>query len=817
MRISLNWLRELVDISISPEQLAETLTVAGFEVEDIEDRRTWADGVVLGKIAEIAPHPNADKLRVCQVDIGQSDRLNIVCGAPNAAADMIVAVATIGTYLPAIDLKLKKTKLRGVPSMGMICSLSELGLEKESPGIHSFDLDEPVLGSDVRPLIGLDDVILDVTATANRADGLSMVGIAREVAALTGGSLKIPDAAGVLIGDQDPAGGLEIDLIESQACPTYIGGAIANVKIAPSPDWLKRRLQAAGIRPINNVVDVTNYILLEWGQPLHAFDRDRLTNLTGSQNLTIGVRFAKASESLKTLDGQTRQLQEQNLVITANDQPVALAGVMGGEDTEVHDGTTNLILEAAVFSPVAIRRSARVQGIRTESSTRYERGINQAELALACRRAILLISELAGGTATVQKVASGATQMRMTQEVFLSLDRLNAILGPLKRGEDTEVESYLQPPEVEGILNALGCGTSRQEGESVVWTVTVPPYRQRDLEREIDLIEEVARLYGYDRFSDTLPTQSVPGYLPPEEAAKRDLRAAFRAAGLTELMHYSLVKQQGDNQVVIANPLFVEYSALRTEMLSGLIDAFVFNLENGNGPLNGLEIGRIFRRDGEVYHEEDAIAGVIGGDPSQGRWVNSGKDNAMSWFEAKGVLESVWERLSLSVEYRQESDAKMLHPGRTATLWLNGDRLGIFGQLHPQIQREKELPEAVYLFEFRLSVLTAAITAKDYLKRPFQSYSTFPASDRDLAFFVEDSVSVADLQKTMIKTGGKILESVELFDEYRGKNVPENQRSLAFRLVYRVGDRTLTDEDIEPIQQKIRDALAKEFQVTLRS
>ncbi|MEB3884834.1 phenylalanine--tRNA ligase subunit beta [Lyngbya sp. CCY1209] len=819
MRISLNWLRELVDITLSPEELAETLTVAGFEVEDIEDRSTWADGVVLGQIVEIAPHPNADKLRVCQVDIGDKDPLNIVCGAPNAAADLIVPVATIGTYLPAVDLKLKKSKLRGVPSQGMICSLAELGLEKDSEGIYHFDLDDPELGGDVRPLLGLDDVVLDVTATANRADGLSMVGIAREVAALTGGSLKIPDAAGVLIGDRDPAGKLAVEIAEPQACPTYIGTAIADVKIAPSPDWLKRRLQAAGIRPINNVVDVTNYILLEWGQPLHAFDRDRLNTLTGSSDLAVGVRFAKPGESLKTLDGQTRELKEQNLVITANDKPVALAGVMGGEETEVHDGTTNLMLEAAVFSPVTIRRSARAQGgLRTESSTRYERGINRAELALACRRAILLISELAGGTATLQETASSVTEVGATQEVSLRRDRLNALLGPLTRGEGTEMESDLQPEEVENILTALGCGTRREKtGESVVWTVTVPPYRQRDLEREVDLIEEVARLYGYDRFSDTLPTKSVPGYLPPDQEARRQLRTAFRAAGLTELMHYSLVKRQGENQVVLGNPLFVEYSALRTEMLSGLVDAFVFNLENGNGPLNGFELGRIFWRNGEEYGEKDAIAGVMGGDPAEGRWVRGGRDNPPSWFEAKGLLESVFGRLSLVAEYRRESDVETLHPGRTASLWLNGDRLGVFGQLHPKLQRERELPEAVYLFEFDLAVLLAAMTAADNLKRQFKPYSTFPASDRDIAFFVSESVPVADLENCIVKAGGKLLESVELFDEYRGKNVPENQRSLAFRLVYRVSDRTLTDEDIEPVQQKVRDALVKQFDVDLRS
>ena len=296
MRISINWLRELVDIAVTPEELAETLTMAGFEVEEIEDRRTWADGVVLGKIITCEQHPNADKLRVCQVDIGKSEPLNIVCGAPNARADIYVAVATVGTYLPNIDLKIKPAKLRGVPSEGMICSVAELGLAKESPGIHIFDLENPELGSDIRPLLGLDDVILDLTATANRADALSMVGVAREVAALTGASLRIPEAAGVLIQEQEggESASLAIDISQSQACPIYIGTAIEKIKIGPSPAWLQQRLQAAGVRPISNVVDVTNYILLEWGQPLHAFDRDRLETVAGSRDLTIGVRFANS-------------------------------------------------------------------------------------------------------------------------------------------------------------------------------------------------------------------------------------------------------------------------------------------------------------------------------------------------------------------------------------------------------------------------------------------------------------------------------------------------------------------------------------------
>ncbi|MGE5655849.1 MAG: phenylalanine--tRNA ligase subunit beta [Actinomycetota bacterium] len=815
MRISLNWLRELVDITLPPAELAEILTMAGFEVEDIEDRRTWADGVVLGQILTCTQHPNADKLRVCQVDIGRGvSPLNIVCGAPNARADIYVPVAVVGTYLPNIDLKIKPAKLRGVPSEGMICSLAELGLMKESAGIHIFELENPELGSDIRPLLGLDDVILDLTATANRADALSMVGVAREVAALTGAPLRIPEAEVVSI--PDPArSNLTVEVSEPQGCPIYIGTAVAGVKIAPSPQWLQQRLQVAGVRPINNVVDVTNYVLLEWGQPLHAFDRDRLQTLTGRDALSLGVRFAKAGEVMQTLDGQTRTLQAQNLLITANDRPVALAGVMGGEETEVHEGTQNLVLEAAIFDPATIRRSARVQGVRTESSTRYERGVNQAELAKACRRALNFIAELAGGVAVEQKTASVGASMKI-RTVELRLDRVNQILGPLKRGVEMPEASYLQPEEIEGILQALGCEVN-SNAQQRVWTVTVPPYRSRDLEREIDLIEEIARLHGYDHFCDTLPSKTAAGYLPPEQISLRNLRTALRAAGLTELMHYSLVKTEGENQVVLANPLFVEYSALRTEMLVGLIDAFQYNLEQGNGSLNGFEIGRIFWKEGEMMKEAEAIAGIMGGDPTAGKWQQGGRDRALTWYEAKGILESAFQTLGLVAEYRQDASSTLLHPGRTASVWLQGNHLGIFGQLHPQLRQERGLPDEVYVFQLNLGFLVEAINQSETLMRRFHPYSTFPPADRDLAFFVPVEVSMNELEGTMRKAAGNLLESVELFDEYRGQNVPEGQRSLAFRLVYRVSDRTLNDADLDPVQQKVREALVKKFGVTLRS
>jgi len=830
MRISLQWLRELVDLNMTPEELAKTLTLAGFEVEDIEDRRAWADGVVVGKVLSRQPHPNADKLSVCQVDVGETgEPLDIVCGAANVREDIYVPVATVGTYLPTIDLKIKPAKLRGVRSSGMICSLAELGLAKESAGIHIFEGENLQVGSDARPLLGLDDTILDLTSTANRADALSMVGVAREVAALTGASLRLPVTDEVSIPSAN--GILTLRISEPQACPAYIGTVIEGVKIGTSPDWLQRRLQAAGVRPINNVVDVTNYILLEWGQPLHAFDRDRLASVSnhesGSENspskiqnpkskIEIGVRFANSGESLKTLDGQNRTLQQQNLLITANDRPVALAGVMGGEETEVYDGTENLVLEAALFEPIAIRRSARSQGLRSEASARYERGVNQAELEIANARAIALITELAGGTPVAQEIADARPdRASWSRSIELRLERVNQVLGPIVLGEDI---GELQPEDVERILTALGCRVTPTSPEGV-WTIAVPPYRYRDLEREIDLVEEIARLYGYDNFCDTLPDKTEPGYLSLDQQLSRQLREAFRAAGLTELMHYSysVAKSEGDNQVAIVNPMFTEYADLRTELISGLINAFEYNLEQGNGSLNGFEIGKIFWRDEDGLMEADSVAGILGGDRTQGRWIRNGREQPMTWFEAKGILESVFGRLSLPVEYQPDRRDPRLHPGRTASLWVQGERLGTFGQLHPQLRQERGLPEAVYAFELDLDVVLDYLAQDEKLTPIFRPYSTYPAADRDIAFFAPVEVSLADIEKAISKAGGKLLESVELFDEYRGENVPEGQRSLALRLVYRASDRTLTDEEVEPVHQQVREALVEKFRLNLRS
>ena len=816
MRISLNWLRELVDISIPPAELAEMLTMAGFEVEDIEDRRAWAEGVVVGKVLKREPHPNADKLSICTVDIGQANPSTIVCGAANVQADLYVPVATLGTFLPQVGengLKIKPAKLRGVASEGMICSLAELGLAKESAGIHQFEDDALKPGLDVRPLLGLDDVILDLTSTANRADALSLVGIAREIVALTGAALRLPQVSDLEV--PSGKGSLLLKVSESQACPTYMGTEVTGIAIAPSPTWLQQRLQASGVRPINNVVDVTNYVLLEWGQPLHAFDRDRL--LTASHQppetpLQIGVRFANASETFKTLDGQTRTLAEQALLITANDKPVALAGVMGGAETEVHEGTQNLMLEAALFDSAAIRRSARSQGLRTEASARYERGVNQAELEIACRRALALITELAGGAIASQEMVDTRSQSSTTRSIELRLERVNQILGPVTVGNEL---GELQPEEIERILKALGCEVAVTA--TGVWNVVVPPYRYRDLEREIDLIEEIARLYGYNNFCETLPEKTEAGYLSLEQQLTRKVREAFRAVGLTELAHYSLVKPGEERQIILSNPLFPDYSALRTNLLSGLIEAFQYNLEQGNGALQGFEYGRIFWSEEEGLQEADAIAGIFGGDPVHGKWVQSGRDKPITWFEAKGLLENVFYRLGLAVEYQPDLRDQRFHPGRTASLWVSGNRLGTFGQLHPQLRLERGFPDEVYAFELDLDALLSQLDQEDLLVPTFKPFSAFPASDRDIAFFVPTQFSVADIERTIRTAGGTLLDSIDLFDEYRGQNVPEGQRSLAFRLVYRSGDRTLTEDDINPIQQKVRETLVEKFRVDLRS
>jgi len=811
MKVSYAWLKELVPVRVSPAELAEKLTMAGFEVEGIEDRRQWAEGVVLGKIISAQRHPNADKLQVCMVDVGQGEPLQIVCGAPNARAGLLVPVALVGTYLPNIAVQIKTANLRGVRSTGMICSLAELGLAKESAGIHEFNFPDgacPALGTDVRPLLGLEDAILDVTSTANRADALSMVGIAREVCAILGGELQLPTAPTLAI-----PSGTWVQVADPKACPYYRGTVITGVRVTESPDWLKSRLEKAGLRSINNIVDITNYILLEWGQPLHAFDLDKLQQLAGG--LAIQVNFAETGETLTTLDGVDRQLQTTNLLIRANGVPVALAGVMGGANTEVSMDTQNILLECALFSSVAVRRSARAQGLRTEASARYERGVNPASLEIASDRAIQLILQLAGGAVAQQSTVDHRPPL--DRQITLTLKKVWLVLGLVER-EDNKV-GFLQPEEIEKVLGSLGFGLHRGEGdfqdlEQVQWTVTVPPYRYGDIEREIDLIEEIARIYGYSQFVETLPARTEFGYLPDEQQCLRQIRNTLQGLGLTEVLHSSLGSPlENRSQVLLTNPIATEYSALRPDLLTGLLHACAFNLNQGNGVLNGFEWGRVFGIDDMGMWETDHLALIMGGNPSRYDWQKC--TQPMNWYEAKGILEIFFDALRVSVEYQPDQREQCFHPGRTASLWINGERLGTFGEIHPTLRRTLELPDQIYGAEMELDVLLSAMTERSL--PVFKPFSPFPPSDRDLAVFVPLKYSVSEIQRAIYRAGGDLLQAVELFDEYRGEGVPADQRSLAFRLIYRSRDKTLTDSDIQPIHQQVRETLVEKFQATLRS
>ncbi|APB32907.1 phenylalanyl-tRNA synthetase subunit beta [Gloeomargarita lithophora Alchichica-D10] len=793
MRVSLNWLRELVALppQVTVAQLAERLTVAGFEVEDIEDRRTWAAGVVVGRVLARQAHPQADKLSVCRVDVGQPEPLTIVCGAANVRAEALVPVALVGTYLPGIDLKIVPANKRGVDSWGMICSLAELGLAKNSEGIHIFDEPELSPGQDVRPLLGLDDVILEVASTANRADALSMVGMAREVAALFGVAVQFPAVPGVTL----PPAKLKIDIPDPIACPRYWGTQFADITIAPSPLWLRQRLERAGTRVVNNVVDITNYVLLEWGQPLHAFDGNQLQKLAGNALLTLGVRLAHPGESLKTLDEQTRNLTPQTLVITANDQPVALAGVMGGAATEVTESTHNILLEAAIFDPAMVRRSARSLGLRTEASARYERGVNPADLALAWGRTVQLLQEWAGA----KLVGMGQWDQRdMTPRLLkLRRQRVQAVLGNVTTGALTDTD-------IVKTLTALGFTL---EPTDQGWQVTVPPYRLRDIEREIDLIEEVARLVGYDNFVNTLPGAGQVGGYPPTEQVHLRLRELCRGYGLHELMHYSLVKA-GD--IHLSNPLLAEYGALRTDLFDGLVQALTYNVQQKNGVLWGFEVGRVFVKNPEQEREFTQLGAIWGG--SQEHWL---RKEPVTWYEAKGLVAGLLQGFNLSPVWTSYSQDPRFHPGRTAQLSVDGKLLGQFGQLHPHLCQSQDIPEQVYVLLLDIEYLTQAVTAATLVR--FQPYATYPASDRDLALFAGVTLTVADLMRVMRQAGGDLLQQVFLFDEYRGEGVPEGQRSLAFRLIYRAENRTLTDPEVEAVQAQVRQALVSTYSVTLRS
>ncbi|MBM5814109.1 MAG: phenylalanine--tRNA ligase subunit beta [Cyanobacteria bacterium M_DeepCast_100m_m1_067] len=817
MRVSLQWLQELVtgpEQALDVDVLAERLSMAGFEVDAIDDLAAQGQGVVVGYVRDRQAHPNADKLSVCQVDVGAAEPLQIVCGAANVRAGIHVPVALVGSTLPAVNLTIKPAELRGVASSGMICSLAELGQSSDVDGIAVLDqlLEQvPPIGSPVGPSLGLDDQVLELAITANRPDGLSMLGIAREVAALVGGQTHTPAPAGSAMESQ-PLPVAASDQAVMEAGGLFSVTALEGLHVGPSPRWLQQRLEKAGVRPINNVVDITNLVMLETGQPLHAFDSQRLAAISAKstpQVDALGLRQARDGEPFTALDGSEHQLSTEALVVTYSGRPIALAGVMGGAEEAVDGSTCSIWLEAAVFAPQAVRRSARSVGLRTEASSRFEKGLPRDSTLAAANRATALLQELCGAT-VIGRWLHQSPQLP-TQPLHLRRDALHNLLGPV---QDGDALSDLSDARILQTLTALGCSLEA-DADDEGWRVTVPPSRSMDLQREVDLIEEVARLVGYDQFACHLPDPLEPGGLDPAQQVERRLRRQLCGAGLQEVCSFSLVAAT-DGRIPLANPLLADYGHLRDNLHGELLAAARRNLQSGQSGFWAFEIGQVFSTTA-VQSDRQLLVGVICGERRGERWSSSGKPQPPTFFQARGVLQQALVTSAIPVEDRPLTSHPLLHPGRAAELVVEGRPQGWFGQLHPEQAEALDLPEATYVFELELAALLTAATRRNRWQPAFAPFATVPASERDLAVVVPADTRSADLLQVIRKAGKPLLEQAELVDRYSGDQLAAGQCSQAFRLRYRDPKRTLTDEDVERAHAAIRSAVEQQLGAQLRT
>jgi len=818
MRVSLSWLKDLVQVNEPALELGDRLSMAGFEVEELEDLSLFAQGVVVGHVLEKNKHPNADKLSVCSVDVGAESPLQIVCGASNVRAGIHVPVAMVGAILPAVNLTIKAGELRGVSSQGMICSLAELGQTSDVDGIAILEElvpEVPAPGASIAPVLGLDDTVLELAITANRPDGLSMTGIAREVAALTGAALSLPETSAPTTVDA-------LNPSPPSAVAMQTGGIYALTEVKKldgsgcSPQWIQQRLQRAGVNPVNAVVDIGNLVMLEQGQPLHAFDADALESICG-QPITasdFGLRQAHEKEAFRGLDGRDLALDSRVQVVTCCDRAVAIAGVMGSEESGVTDQTRRIWLESALFTPSSVRISSRTTGQRTDSSSRYEKGVPREITLLAAGRALSLLESLLG--AEIGRTWQCASELAPVPVVGLRRSALHQLLGPLAPADPDLAAQDLSDGQVEGCLKSLGCSlTSTEDG----WDVVVPPSRRLDLLREVDLIEEVARLVGFDRFESHLPDPLSPGRLSLGQQAERRLRQRLCSFGLQEVTTLSLTRADDTDEarIAISNPLLAETSHLRTALWQEHLEICQRNLQASQPGCWLFEIGNVFFPDASGVRQTSRLGGVICGERRLSRWLNSGKPSPLSYYEARGLLTTLFASLGLESMDRRLVDDDRLHPGRAATVVVEGKPLGCFGQLHPSLCEHYELPSETYLFDFDMALLLSAASRSNRWTPQFKPFSTLPASERDLAMVVSKSLPSGDLLQAIRKAGKPLLESVELIDRFEAKQLGEDRCSQAFRLRYRGKDSTLTDDQIQPVHEKVRQALIKQFEVELRS
>ena len=797
MNVTLNWLKAYIDFEFSPSELADRLTMLGVEVESVKHLGTELEGVIVGSVTSIRPHPNADKLVLCQVDTGETEELQIVCGAPNAREGMLAPVATIGATLP-VGLTIKRAKLRGETSQGMLCSEKELGLSDDAAGLMELSTDIS-LGTPLSEALGLDDVVFELEITPNRPDCLSLIGVAREIRAETGNPLKLPTVdlqeSGINIRDLT-----SVTIGAPDLCPRYAARVIQGVKVAESPAWLRQRLESVGIGVINNIVDATNFVLMEYGQPLHAFDYHKL-----AENRIV-VRRARDNEQITTLDEVERELTPDMLVIADAEKPVALAGIMGGYDSEITETTCDVLLESAYFNPLSIRATAKALGISTEASYRFERGADPGAVLAALDRATQLIAELAGVTICNGIVDVYPGQQSLT-EIQLRPERVNFVLG-----------TTIETAEMVQILDRLGFDVDTTEE---VYQVVVPTFRS-DVTREIDLIEEIARVYGYDNIPTTLPKGDIPVPAPtPKTEARRRIKHFLLAAGMMEAVNYSFcdpncfdkIRLNADdplrNTLQLRNPLSPEMSVLRTTLTPGLLENAQHNRNHQIDTIALFEIGGVFVHDGEEK-EPERVTGVLAGQIGEG--VYSDPYRHPDFFDIKGLVEGMLEVCGVVDWTLQKTDAPTFHPGRNAEVLLGDRQIGVFGEVHPKVLENYDLPYKAYLFEFDLEGLADAAT----FARRFEPISIYPKVARDLAIVV-DKETLSDMPTELIyTTGGDAVDSVRLFDVYEGEQVPEGKKSLAYTITYHSATETLTDKAVNTLHDEVVKCLNRELGAELR-
>jgi phenylalanyl-tRNA synthetase beta chain len=813
MKVSYQWLSQYVDVSgYTAAELAEKLTRSGIEVDFVEDRNKGVEGVYVGYVKSREKHPDADKLSICKVDVGQGEDLQIVCGAKNVDAGQKVPVAIVGAKLPD-GLNIKRAKLRGVESQGMICSAKELGLNDKllakeiQEGILVLPEDTKI-GENILDVLAINDQVMDLDLTPNRSDCLSMLGAAFEIGAILGRSVKLPDAEqGLDKSGNQASSRISVAITAKEQCSHYAARLIEGVVIGTSPLWMQNRLMAAGIRPINNIVDITNYVMLEYGQPLHAFDADKLAN--GH----IDVRLAKQGEKLVTLDGVERSLEPHMLLITDGTKPVAIAGVMGGENSEVTERTTRILLESAKFDGGTVRKASRQLGLRSEASLRFEKEVNPEAVLPALNRASSLMSDYAGG-----QVAAGIVEAAVGQhqplKIELSVGRINDYLG-----------TALSVGEVHEIFDRLHFTV---EAQGATFQVHVPS-RRGDITRSVDLIEEIARLYGYDNIPTTLMTGvTTPGALNKEQSVRRLARNLLTGSGLHEAITYSFTHPQQISEfpgayktakpVTLSMPMSEERSTLRTSLIPHLLEVASYNRNRNTDDVAVFEIGKVFVTDEgsltKLPDERLMLAILLTGKRQETHW--SGKSGDVDFYDLKGVFENVigYLGMSQSMSYTA-AQPDGFHPGRTAHITLEtpeGSRIiGTLGQLHPTIQQKKDLADT-YVLEVEFESLSSY--ADDNIT--YSPLPRYPSIGRDLAVVVGRDVQVGELTAKVKEVADSLLESIQVFDIYTGDRLGADKKSVALALIYRTPERTLTDEEVSELHAQVVAALELSFGAELR-